>query len=56
MIREVTKNIWFTPSIKRLLAITLPDPHINAAQNIAPIVLAREGCSILFLSDILAVA
>lgn len=38
MTLKVIKNISSIPSIKRLLEITFPVPHIKAAVKIAPII------------------
>ena len=45
---NVTKNISFTPSINKLLERTLPEPHIIAATNIAPIAWSKVGCAMSF--------
>ena len=41
---QLTKNISLTPSINKLLERTLPEPHIIAATNIAPIACSKVGC------------
>ena len=42
----VIKNISSIPSIKRLLEITFPEPHIKAAVKIPPIIFIAD---VLFL-------
>ena len=42
MTLKVIKNISSIPSIKRLLEITFPVPHIKAAVKIPPIILKIE--------------